>query len=75
MNSLKLKGLRVEKGFSQSDMACVIEKTVDSYAKKERGKVMFTPSEICALANTLKMDFQTFNFIFFENKLPFGNVR
>lgn len=75
MNALKLKGLRIEKGLTQSDMAEIIEKSPDTYAKKERGEVMFTPSEMCLIAVALEMTFALFNLIFFDNNLPFGNFK
>ena len=74
MNALKLKSLRIEKGFTQAEMAEKIEKSNDSYAKKERGEVEWTPDEMCIVAIALEMDFELFNYIFFGNKLPFGNV-
>lgn len=74
MNALKLKSLRIEKGYTQADMAEMIEKSNDSYAKKERGEVEWTPDEMCIVAIALDMDFELFNYIFFGNKLPFGNV-
>ncbi len=37
MRANKLKGKRIEMGFTQSEIADLIEKSVDAYAKKERG--------------------------------------
>ena len=74
MNALKLKSLRIEKGFTQADMGEMIEKTTDSYAKKERGEVEWTPVEMCIVAIALEMTYELFNYIFFDNKLPFGNI-
>lgn len=74
MNALKLKSLRIEKGYTQADIAQLIEKSNDSYAKKERGEVEFTPDEMCIVAIALGMDFELFNYIFFGNKLPFSNL-
>jgi transcriptional regulator with XRE-family HTH domain len=74
MNALKLKSLRVEKGLTQADMGEKIEKSNDSYAKKERGEVLFSPDEMCIVAIALDMDYELFNYIFFDNKLPFGNI-
>lgn len=73
MNSLELKGLRIAKGKTQSYMGERIEKSIDSYAKKERGEVLFTPEEMAIVASELEMTFEQFNAIFFTNKLPFGN--
>lgn len=74
MNALKLKSLRIEKGLTQADMAEKIEKSNDSYAKKERGEVEWTPDEMRIVAIALDMDFELFNYIFFGNKLPFSNI-
>lgn len=73
MNSLELKGLRVTKGKTQTDLAIKIEKSVDSYAKKERGEVFFTPNEIVIVVKELEMTFEQMNLIFFDMMLPFGN--
>lgn len=72
MESLELKGLRISKGKTQTDMAIAIEKSTDSYAKKERGEVLFSPEEMAIVAIVLEMTFEQFNYIFFENNLPFG---
>ena len=48
MNGQMLKGFRVGKGRTQKDIGDVIEKSTDSYAKKERGEVEFTLDEIIA---------------------------
>ena len=74
MNALKLKSLRIEKGYTQAEMAEKIEKSNDSYAKKERGEVEWTPDEMRIVAIALEMDFELFNYIFFGNKLPFSNL-
>ncbi len=74
MNSLELKGLRIARGKTQSYMGERIEKSLDSYAKKERGEVLFTPEEMAIVASELDMTFEQFNAIFFTSKLPFGNI-
>ena len=51
-----------------------IEKSVDSYAKKERGEVLLSPDEMCIVAIALGMDYELFNYIFFDGKLPFSNI-
>ena len=65
MNSLELKGLRIARGKTQSYMGERIEKSLDSYAKKERGEVLFTPEEMAIVASELEMTFEPFNAIFF----------
>ena len=74
MNALKLKSLRIEKGYTQAEMGEKIEKSGDSYAKKERGEVLLSPDEMCIVATALEMDYELFNYIFFDGKLPFGNI-
>lgn len=64
MNALGLKGLRISKGKSQLYMSKCIEKSLDSYAKKERGSVFFTPKEMSVVAHELNMTFEQFNDIF-----------
>ncbi len=75
MNSSKLKGLRVEKGKTQEEMAKSIEKSLDSYAKKERGEVIFLPDEIAIISNLLEMTFEQVNDIFFDGKLLNSNSK
>ena len=53
MKGLQLKGKRVALGLTQADCAKMIEKSTDSYAKKERNEVYFTPAEIAALTKGL----------------------
>lgn len=75
MNSSKLKGLRVEKGKTQEEMSKAIEKSLDSYAKKERGEVIFLPDEIAIISNLLEMTFEQVSDIFFDGKLLNGNIK
>ena len=46
MNSSKLKGIRVEKGKTQKNMAELIGKSLVTYSKKERGEVEFSNEEM-----------------------------
>ncbi len=73
MKGLQLKGKRVALGLTQSDCAKMIEKSTDSYAKKERNEVYFTPAEIAALTKGLNLSFDEFNDIFFGSNLQFCN--
>lgn len=72
MKSNLLKSKRVERCKTQSFAASLIEKSVDAYAKKERGEVSFTPTEISALTKGLELSFDEFNDIFFDSKLQFS---
>lgn len=74
MKASELKGLRVAKKASQMDVAQAIEKSLDSYSKKERGDVMFTLDEAAAIAVFLGMSYEQFDAIFFDGKLPFGKI-
>ena len=74
MNGAKLKGKRVEKGYTQTDMANFIEKSFDSYSKKERGEVLFTPNEEEIIAIKLQLSLLEFNEIFFDGDLPYGKL-
>lgn len=72
MNKNLLKSARVKCGMTQSDAALVIEKSVDAYAKKERGEVYFTPAEISALTVAFHLTLEECNDIFFDSKLLFS---
>ena len=72
MNGQLLKGFRVGKGKTQSDMGDMIEKSTDSYAKKERGEVEFTLEETVVIAIETGMKFEDFNAIFYDGRLPYG---
>lgn len=74
MKSNLLKSARVRKELTQSDLALKIEKTTDTYAKKERGEVLFTPTEIAIISNVLGLSFREFNDIFFDSQLQFSNI-
>lgn len=74
MNSMELKFARQRKGLSQKEMGNAIEKSFDSYAKKERGEVSFFPDEILRATLRLDLDYDQFNLIFFDGKLPFRKI-
>lgn len=73
MNRYLLKAARVKNGMTQSDVASLIEKTTDCYAKKERGEVYFTAAEMCRISTAFKLTFEEFNDNFFDSKLQFCN--
>jgi DNA-binding XRE family transcriptional regulator len=70
MNSLLLKSVRVNQGKTQADIAKVIGRTKDTYSKKERGIICFSPDEISAIAQYLNLSINQVNEIFFDLKLP-----
>lgn len=69
MNSLKLKGARVEKGYTQEKMAKALQVAPKTYNRKELGITPFSAREISLISNTLEMDIATVVDIFFGNKL------
>ncbi len=71
MNSMELSFARQRKKRTQQQMAGVIKKSLDSYSKKERDKVSFSPDEIVAVTLDLELTFDQMNDIFFDGHLPF----
>ena len=55
---LKLKGKRVEKGLTQSDMAKLINMEVPTYSRKERGIYRFRLDEIIKILEVLDCKFE-----------------
>lgn len=55
--NLKLRGKRVEKGYSQADLAELLGISTNAYNLKENGKYEFTLSEIQDLLYYLDCDF------------------
>ena len=74
MNTSELRAERIRQGKSVDYMAEVIGKTNDTYSKKERGYVKFSPEEMVAISNDLLLTPAMFNLIFFDSKLPFGKA-
>lgn len=73
MNSSKLKGIRVEKGKTQKNMAELIGKSLVTYSKKERGEVEFSNEEMSIVAKALDLTSDQVNAIFFfDDNLPKG---
>lgn len=69
MNTLKLKSMRVGKGYTQTDVAQKLGTTTKTYCDKENGKKEFSLREIIVLAIILDLDLQLVNQIFFDEKL------
>lgn len=67
MNLNKLRGLRVEKGYTQEEIAKLIGISFTSYQRKENGVTQFTADEIVKLAETLRVNISE---IFFTCKNP-----
>ena len=71
MKLQELSFARQRKGLTQEQMAKVIGKSMDSYSKKERGEVKFSPNEIVAVTKELDLSYAQMNEIFFGGNLPF----
>ena len=70
MNSSKLKGIRVEKGKTQKNMAELIGKSLVTYSKKERGEVEFSNEEMSIVAKALDLTSDQVNAIFLCSFAP-----
>ena len=70
MNSSKLKGIRVEKGKTQKNMAELIGKSLVTYSKKERGEVEFSNEGMSIVAKALDLTSDQVNAIIFDDTLP-----
>ena len=75
MNTRELRAERIRQNKSVGYMAEVIGKTNDTYAKKERGIVKFSPDEMVVISNDLCLSPAKFNAIFFDSRLLFGKFR
>lgn len=64
LNLRRLKGLRVEKGLSQEDMAKLIGMPHSSYQRKESGKNQFLLTEAYSISIVLNKEIRD---IFFTN--------
>lgn len=73
MKTNLLKAARVRCCMTRADVASIIEKTSDAYAKKERGVILFTLAEVAKITEALNLTFEEFNDIFFDSKLQFSN--
>lgn len=71
MNQTELKIARVRRGIKTKTVARAIDKTLDSYCKKENGRVKITLHEAAAITNVLCLTLSEFITIFFDGILPF----
>lgn len=60
----KLKGIRVSKGFTQKDLAILINMSRSTYAKKENQKSTFSIEEAIEISKALGVSLET---IFLNN--------
>ena len=69
----EIKGARTRLGFTQKDMAKQLGISVNSYQKKESGKIPFTEKQKFGVADILGLDIVQMNEFLFDGKLPLGN--
>lgn len=69
MVSLKLKGKRVMKGYTQKALAEKMHMSEKTYNRKELGLIEFNRSEILSLVEILNLNVFEVDEIFFDNKL------
>ncbi|MDF2545796.1 MAG: family transcriptional regulator [Anaerosolibacter sp.] len=69
MNPNKLKGMRIEKGYTQEELAAKMGISLKTYNRKELGMIEFSRKEISNLAEELNLSIDKVNEIFFDNKL------
>lgn len=69
VNGKALKMARLEEDATQSDLAKILMISKGTYSKKENGLVNTTIDEAVEIAEKLKMDFNTFNKVFANNRL------
>lgn len=73
MDTTRLRELRAGRRVSLKTLGDVIDKSIVSYSKKERGEVKFQPDEVVALSDFYGLTYDEMNAIFYDNNLPNGN--
>lgn len=71
MNLTELKVARIRRGMKAKDLAKALDKSLDSYMKRESGSVSVTLSDIAALTKAMDLSLSEFVAIFFNGNLPF----
>lgn len=71
MNLTELKVARIRRGIKAQTIANALDKTVDSYIKRENGNVGITISDAFIITNVLHLSLEEFVTIFFDGDLPF----
>lgn len=71
MNLTELKVARIRRGVKAQVIADALDKTVDSYIKRENGNVRITLSDAFTITNVLHLSLTEFVTIFFDGDLPF----
>jgi len=71
MNLTELKVARIRRGVKAQEIADALDKTVDSYIKRENGNVRITLSDAFTITKVLQLSLVEFVTIFFDGDLPF----
>lgn len=71
MNLTELKVARIRRNIKAQVIADALDKTVDSYIKRENGNVRITLSDAFTITNVLQLSLSEFVTIFFDGDLPF----
>lgn len=71
MNLTELKIARIRHKVKAKDIAAALDKTLDSYMKRESGDVGISRSDVVAITKAMGLSPSEFITIFFSGKLPF----
>lgn len=74
MKPLEIKGARVRLGYTQQYVAECLGISVNSYQKKESGRVRFTDPEKCIIIKLFHLTIEQVNDYLFDGGLPIGNA-
>ena len=74
VNTLELKAARTRFGYTQADMARMLDCNVMTYLRKENGQRDFSDAEKIKISSFLQLDLPAVNAIFFDGKLPAGRT-
>ncbi|MDI3478546.1 MAG: hypothetical protein PWQ59_2071 [Thermoanaerobacterium sp.] len=69
MNLLKLRGMRITKGYTQEKLAKMIGISAKTYNRKELGVIDFNLQEITTIVDLFGLNLDEVNEIFFDNKI------
>lgn len=69
MNLLKLRGMRITKGYTQEKLAKMIGISAKTYNRKELGVIDFNLQEITTIVELFELNLDEVNEIFFDNKI------
>lgn len=74
VNTNALKGARMTLGKTQKRLAMDLGMPASTYGVKERGEILFSIPEMLDVVSVLNLDYDSFNTIFCQGKLPYHVV-